>query len=269
MTEQPGANEAEFRLPPDVRCAHHTETSAEALCGRCGDLICELCTVVFEGETYCTTCRAYLQGPSALTAHIPWERRKQLGFFRSIVETCRMVIRDPRSFYRAMEPQGEMTDALLFVVILRGTGTALAQMFIGVAYLIFAAAMGMPEFAIQGGTQLVASPFAYLGAVINAFLMTLLVHFPALLLGARYGFFTTFRMHAYTSAIDIFQAIPIVGPFIVWPWSIYLHVVAFQEVQEMSVGRALVAALAPTLIGIFAAAILIGFMVVVFAMVGF
>lgn len=180
-----------------------------------------------------------------------------------------MVIRDPRGFYRAMPPQGEFTDSLLFVVILRGAGTAVAQLFIGVIYLAIGAAMRSPELAIQGGTQFIAMPFAFLGAALNAFLMSGICHLAAALLGARWGFQTTFRLHAYTAAIDIFQAIPIVGPFIVWPWSIYLHVVAFQEVQELPVGRALVAALAPTLAGVFIGAILFGFVIVIFAMVGF
>ena len=256
-----------IRVPADVFCANHAQNGAASVCYRCGDLICPLCTVVVTDpddealHTFCASCSALIRPPRLVTS-IPWEHRKQIGWWKAAVATTRMVIKDPRGFYRAMPAEGEMGDAVLFVLVLRGTSMAVAQGFFAVFYIILALATQETRWAIQAGTQIIATPFAFLGAIINAFMMAGLLHLVLLLFAPRYGFQTTFRIHAYSAAVDIFQMIPLVGAFIVWPWQIYLHIIAFQEIHELTPTRAIIAALAPTVLGLFIGFAIVGLAVV-------
>jgi hypothetical protein len=66
--------------------------------------------------------------------------------------------------------------------------------------------------------------------------------------GAKEPFETTFRVVSYSSAAEIFNAVPVVGVFVATGWRFYMTLVGLREAHRIGFGKSLAAILLPLLV---------------------
>lgn len=142
---------------------------------------------------------------------VPWERRREFGFWRSIVATVGQVLFSPGAFFTKMDRTGGIKDPLLFSLIV-GTAGIAASMLWGALFvrigLVTLPPQLTPSAALKFNLFLVAlSPPAI---VFSTFALSGLFHFfLGLLIPNRDRFEATFRVVAYANAIYAAALIPL------------------------------------------------------------
>lgn len=183
------------------------------------------------------------EGPQDRSA--PWERRDQLGFFPSLIETWRQACLEPHRFFGRLKSE-DLTSAFLYAWIVSSVG--------GIAGAIVGAAASLPFARWVGETsgfgsviaELLSVPF---GTAIAIWISAALVHLGCLVLGcARNGFEATFRAVAYAQGPMVLSVIPFVGWLAGMVWSTILMVIGVTHLQRTTSGRATAAVVLPGLV---------------------
>ncbi len=191
--------------------------------------------------TNCPACGAPI--PSDV---LHWENRIGKGPLPALMATIRDSLFRPTRLFRAMNPSGPYSWALLYAVIV-GTIGALAG-------LLWHFGLGRlsNELPLMAGAGFVATwvilatpIFVTLGLVVGS----AIVHVCLLLVGgATSGYVATFRAIAYSHAAQLWNIIPMCGGLIAFPWTLVLQVIALREFHRTTTGRALAGVLIPVVL---------------------
>src|SRR5215208_6474327 len=186
----------------------------------------------------------------------------------SFINTVRNVILNPVGFFQGIRRQGDLVNPLIFAVVCALISALLG----GIINLILSPLFATPGDtgeALAGGIagfvfNLILAPIAavaglFIGAAVTHLLVMLLVR------PQHAGFEATFRVGAYSQALQLISWIPIIGPIIAFVWAVVLYVLGLPEVHATTTGRAALVVLIPLAI-VFLLAIL--FLAVIAAIVG-
>ncbi|GEM_PF-5529180 len=110
-------------------CPRHADAAAVGRCERCGDHLCQSCSVFGCSDASCPY--RTLDGGEAWAVAVPWEARDELGMLSAAAHTWRRALFDPWRFYAGMgDPR---PGALLYGALVGGTslGAGFAWLAIG------------------------------------------------------------------------------------------------------------------------------------------
>ncbi len=247
-------------LPEGACCAWHPQARATFVCGRCGNYGCPHCVYgeQEEGRTVCTTC-----GPREA---IPWERRRELGWWKAFWQTTKQASRTPTAFFRAQQleagsvaPIGygalAYTVGQLFwgiqITVLLSVGMAIALAVApsgnsggpsGAALGLIGLAVGLLYGVFIMAMTLFQAPVAALfGIMLSGGLTHLSLY---LMKRTTAGFESTLRAMSYANAAHVYLGIPIVGPFVAMVWVPVVEIIGVRETHKCGTGAATFAVLA-------------------------
>jgi len=232
-------------LPAGALCAVHAEQDAIFICTRCGSYGCADC--VFSdvaGREMCLACST-----GGLAEVLPWERRRDIGWWKAFWRTTRLVLSEPTATFRTPSAEAGIGGPLLYGVLAYTVG----QLIVLVLLVLFMVVMGVALGAATGEAG-IAALFAGYGicivpltlvqvpvyALIGIIMGGGLSHFTLYLMKkATVPFEQTLRAVSFANAphvFDIFQCVSI-------PWVIAAETIAIRETHRVSTGTALVATL--------------------------
>jgi hypothetical protein len=229
-------------------CAVHTDESAAFVCIRCGSFGCAACAFSpLRERTICKTC-----AERGLAEPIPWERRKELGFWKALSQTTRAVCARPTRFFRTPFIADDMGSSLYYGTVMYTLGQALYALTLGLAFLAGGVGLGVAvEQPIFAGVGVGYGVCIFVSIAVQApiyGLMGILLggtcsHGTLVLLkSANASIDMTVRTVAYANGAQIFFAVPCIGylaPF----WVIWLETIGLRELHRISTGKALLATL--------------------------
>lgn len=233
-------------LPAGALCAVHAEREAEYICSRCGSYACEGC--LFSAVPGREMCKACAEG--GLTEVVPWERRREIGWWKAFWRTSKLVLVEPSATFRTPTTEPGIGGPLLYGVLSYTVGQLIVLLLVVLAMLVMGVAVGAATgeagiTALFAGYGLCIIPLTLVQVPVYA-LMGIMMgagmsHFTLFLMKkASAPFDQTLRAVSYANAphlFDIFQCISI-------PWVIAAETIALREAHRVSTGTALVAALA-------------------------
>lgn len=177
---------------------------------------------------------------------LPWDDRRQKGFFSAFIETLQMVLTRPSEAFTVMKREGGFGEPLLYGVIGGSVGAIVAFLFsiLFRSFGMFAdqrnplnamAGMGIGSIGF-----LILAP---LGIVIVLFIGAAIVHLCLMIVGgANQPFETTFRVLAFTQgSTGVLQLIPVCGGLIACVWGIVVNCIGLARAHETDTGRAVLA----------------------------
>lgn len=248
---------------PFVPCRNHEDRATEAICGRCADLVCGLCTVWSDGMPYCPSCivRVRALDVSRPEGYIPWEDRRRLGTLRAAWRTVKLAYSDG-GFYETMPQSGGIADPLLFALLIRSVVVVVYGLLAASVYLIIAAATSDPLMLIQAGAQVFGIFFQCLQAVVILLVACGMIHLAVRVFGGDRGYEQTFRVYAYGRGLDLMELVPIAGQLAAVIWRIIIYARGLTIVQKITSTRALIAASVPFLFILFLWFLVFGLVIV-------
>ncbi|RLA95855.1 MAG: hypothetical protein DRG69_02535 [Deltaproteobacteria bacterium] len=226
-------NEAAKVLPPGTmrcpQCGYLQPVGDE--CARCGVIISKY--------------QLYLQRLKERAARgespPPWEEMGDRGTVSAFLETAKGVLFSPTRFFRGMPADKGLGSPLLFGVVAGTIGGLFPLLW---SYLFSARSMGVDLFSstflILYGVLLPV--FIALGIFVNSGLLHLCL---MLVGGERRGFEATFRVVSYSQAAQLWDLIPLVGPFVSAVYLLVLSIVGLRESHRIGTGRAALAVFLP------------------------
>lgn len=233
-------------VPAGAVCAVHPDTPATATCKRCGSFACNSCAVFDpDGTVICASCVP--KGAAAL----PWEKRRELGFFRAWWQTTKAVMFHPQEALRGPPTDLGYGSPLLFAIVAHTIGAFFAVFwqlaFTGLMFAMTGLGRGevevlLPQVGLQGA-MLVVMPLL---AVVWVFVIAAVLHLCLMMFGgARAGFDATMRVVAYCGATSFCGIVPFLGSTIAAVWFIVAAILGLAAAHGTSTGRSAGAVLLP------------------------
>jgi hypothetical protein len=184
---------------------------------------------------------------------LPWERRRELGFFKAFIDTVVLVITKPMDAFAMMKPEGGMGDPLFFALIGGSFGMIVSMFFqfllqaLGVLGGVQSGAEGASGMACALVMTIIVIPIA---VVLGVFIGSGLVHLCLMMLGgAKRPFETTFRVVCFsTGTTYLFGVIPFLGSYISFAYNVVLEIIGIMRAHPTDGGRAAGAVLLPVVV---------------------
>ena len=203
--------------------------------------------------------------PVAARSGLPWDQRREKGFFNAFVETLLMVLSKPGIAFTAMKREGGLGEPLLYTVIGSSVGAIiyfLLTLFMP-SFMTFGDRHGLAHLAGAGLGSIFIIILVPFFAVIGTFIASAILHLCLMIVGgARQSFETTFRVVCFVGgSIDPLLIIPFCGGIIVAIWKIILYCIGLARAHETDTGCAVVAVLLPVIVccgGAFLLAVMLG-----------
>ena len=242
-------------LPEGARCGLHAAETARFACERCGTFGCGAC--LFGGEPppgvmRVQVCRACAS--EGLSEPIPWERRKELGWWRAFVDTTRLVCLSPERFFRTPSIERGAAGGLFYGVAAYAVGQVLLMVLTGVMIMLGGAVAGAvtEEPVIAGvlagyGCFFVGmSPLILAQAPVQAMLGIVVAgaaeHGTLVLMKrSKVKFEDTLRVVGYAYAPHVWVFVPVCGGLIAWFWMLWCELKAIRETHRCGTDGALLA----------------------------
>lgn len=184
---------------------------------------------------------------------LPWDRRKEKGFFTAFIETLQMILTKPGDAFTAMKREGGLGEPLLYAVIGGSVGGIVSFLFsLGLQSIgIFSDQHN--AFAVMAGMGIGSVAFIILLPVlitIGLFIGSGIVHLCLMIVGgAKQSFETTFRVVAFShGSTGPLQMVPVCGGIIAGIWALVLNCVGLARAHETETGRAVLAVLLPLIV---------------------
>jgi len=183
---------------------------------------------------------------------LPWEHRRERGFFNAFIETLTMVLTRPAEAFSVMKREGGLGEPLIYALIGGCLGGIVSALFsLGFQSIgLFADKnnnlAAMTGMGIGVGTIILLPLFI----VIGLFIGSGLVHLCLMIVGgANHSFETTFRVFAFTQgSAGPLQIIPLCGGLISGIWAIVCNCIGLARAQETDTGRAVLAVFSPLIV---------------------
>jgi hypothetical protein len=197
---------------------------------------------------------------------LPWDHRKERGFFNAFIETLVMVLTKPSEAFTAMKREGGLAEPLIYALIGGCVGGVVSFLFsLGLqSFGLFAD--HHDTFGAMAGMGIGSAAFIVLlplFVIIGLFIWSAIVHLCLMIVGgANQSFETTFRVVAFSQgSTGPLQMIPVCGGFIALVWSLVCNCIGLARAHETSTGRAVLAVLLPLIVccgGVFLVAFMFG-----------
>jgi len=241
----------------------HVGNDETVKCPQCGREF-----VPVEAQRYCAFCGVRLEGPAtrdlrdqsgdfdltkdpqsgvqedapaAAQCYCPWEEQEQLGLSRGLIRTIARSLSSPRSFFAMLPPYSGFALPLLYALILETFGGMMSTLWVLV--------LPPPWLTSSELTREVTISLAFMIpvlAVLGTFASAFVLHGCLVIIGrATESFQATFRVVCYSSAPELMNAIPLLGPFIALIWKLYLVFVGLREIHRATTATILAALLLP------------------------
>jgi hypothetical protein len=181
-------------------------------------------------------------------AGLPWEHRRELGFFKAFFETVSVLLMKPTEAFVLMKREGGLTDPLLFAIIGGSAGTLASMIFqIGLQSLMGIGGGDNVTKFFGTGILILFLVLAPLFLALGMFVGSGILHLCLMLLGgANRPFETTFRVFCYAcGAAYLFSIIPFCGGYITPIYNIVLQCIGIARAHETTTGKAVMAVLLP------------------------
>jgi hypothetical protein len=183
---------------------------------------------------------------------LPWEDRKERGFFNAFIETLTMVLTRPTEAFSVMKREGGLGEPLIYALIGGCVGGIVSALFslgfqsIGLFTDKNNSLAAMTGMGIGFGTIILVPLFI----VIFLFIWSGLAHLCLMIFGgANQSFETTFRVFAFTQgSAGPLQIIPLCGGLISGVWAIVCNCIGLARAQETDTGRAVLAVFSPLIV---------------------
>lgn len=197
------------------------------------------------------------RAPSVAPPRLPWEERDRLGFVEALVQSVRLLVLEPSNAFTRLRPDGDITSPMLFGILISWICLLFSQLWSVVLSSSMRGVFGgmegfeevfrAPSVLALAGTMVVW-PVAF---VVLAFVGAGILHLSLMMVGAmqtsEHGFEGTLKVYIYATVSWFALLIPIVGGLVASLWHVVLLVIGFSAVHRTTQGRALVAALIPTI----------------------
>lgn len=179
---------------------------------------------------------------------IPWEKRLELGLWRSIKQTIRSAIFSPKKIFSYMPVRGGWREPLAFGLLIGSISSMFAFFW---EFMI--SAIGFPN-PLGGISISLSSPITFLSLIflspllvtIDIFISSFIIHlFLLLVKGGKNRFEATFRVVAYSQATRVWSILPFVGSPIGWIWRAIVQIIGLREIHETSYLRVILAFVIP------------------------
>jgi hypothetical protein len=229
-----------------ARCGVHADRDARFTCARCGTFGCADC--LFGGEppagiVRIQVCLACAEG--GLDAPIPWERRKELGIWRALVDTTKLACGQPTRFFRTPAIEKGSGGAILYGVAVYGLAQLLTMVTMGLLLAAGGAVAGVateqPVIAgilgMYGCAFVGFSPF-FVAQGIAQSLMALVIgagasHGTLLLMKrSKVTFEGTLRVMGYSYAPFVWMLLPGCGGMIAYVWMLVIELKGLRETHQ-------------------------------------
>jgi hypothetical protein len=189
-----------------------------------------------------------------LRTEAPWEDRSALGLWQAIYQTVKGVMFSPDRFFSRLNYSRGLREPLAFGLLTGSIGTMFSifwqfLMVSGGLMSIGNAIIGQFTFGLFFLITIVVAPILVIAGI---FVSTAIWHlFLLLLKGADNGFEATFRVIAYSHALQVWGLIPIIGGWISLVWQLIVQIVGLREIHETSYLKVFFAFLIPVAIVLF------------------
>jgi len=176
----------------------------------------------------------------------PWERRKEIGVVRGLIETWKRSVLSPQTFFPTVRPDVPWSEALYYAWIIHAITVAVGLPFVGLG-------MFRPTFPQNFGAdpQVESAMRAFSGGLgVGSLLASLIIyplvvlagagilHLVAMLFGsAPNGYGATVRALCYAAGPNLLGIIPCFG-FLAGLYGLVLAIFGISSLQETSMGKA-------------------------------
>jgi hypothetical protein len=176
--------------------------------------------------------------------YVPWEDLENLGFLQGLFQSVQQSLLSPKEFFSRLPVSGGLLNPLLYALILQTVGTMAGYVSgIAIPNPLF------PQSGLSGGFMVFIGLLIPPIILIGVFLWSALLHASLFLIsGAKEDFEATFRVVSYSSAADLFNAVPVIGGIIALVWKTYLLIVGVREVHGISTARSAAAVFLPLIL---------------------
>ena len=164
---------------------------------------------------------------------IPWELRKEIGFFNALWQTIKLVLLRPGEFFGRLETKKSKYSSALFYYIVYSAVFAVSLIVSLVTKRIDLAAL-----RLSGLAYLLLIPFFI---ALSLYAGAAMLHLFVLLLKGKGGFRATLDVYAYNAATGIFSVIPFVGSAVSVVWAVVVGVIGFKAAHRFSTAKAVLA----------------------------
>jgi hypothetical protein len=184
---------------------------------------------------------------------LPWEHRKERGFFNAFIETLVMVLTRPGEAFTVMKREGGLGEPLIYALIGGCLGGIVSLLFsLGLQSVGFFADRHDP-FAAMAGMGVGSAAFIVLVplfVIIALFIGSAIIHLCLMIVGgANQSFETTFRVLAFSQgSTGPLQMIPVCGGMIAGVWALVCNCIGLARAHETDTGRAVLAVFLPLIV---------------------
>ncbi|HEU0276192.1 MAG TPA: YIP1 family protein [Candidatus Udaeobacter sp.] len=190
---------------------------------------------------------------SAPRSGLPWEHRRERGFFNAFVETLAMVLTKPSEAFSVMKREGGLGEPLIYALIGGCLGGIVSILFsLGLQSVGFFANRH-DTFATMAGVGAGSAAFIILVplfVIIGLFVGSAIVHLCLMIVGgANQPFETTFRVIAFSQgSAGPLQMIPVCGGVISGVWALVCNCIGLARAHDTDTGRAVLAVFLPIIV---------------------
>jgi hypothetical protein len=183
---------------------------------------------------------------------LPWEHRRERGFFNAFIETLSMVLTRPAEAFSVMKREGGLSEPLIYALIGGCVGGIVSFLFsLGFQSIGLFADKNNSLAAITGmGIGFATIILLPLFIVIGLFIGSGIVHLCLMIVGgANQPFETTFRVVAFSQgSAGPLQIIPLCGGLISGVWALVCNCIGLARAHETDTGRAVLAVFLPLIV---------------------
>jgi hypothetical protein len=225
-------------------CAGHSGVPGRAECRSCGRWACAVCAIDRGGEVLCPQCSL---------EQIPWERRAQLGFWRSYLSTLGPSLFDSDRFFARLRSSTSLGAPFSYALLSHYVGLSTISILAGAAALQ-GRVPNLPRTDPEALLISVALFFLISGplGVLSQVMLALITHALLRFLGATRGFRTTLRAVLYGGGATALNA-TLIGALLLIPqvWAALATISAVKQAHQTTFWRASSSVMIPTLAGWF------------------
>jgi hypothetical protein len=258
--------------PPSAFCRKHPGKKAVRTCRKCGDLICEDCSVRLENNFYCTECIRKIQenvsgqafgddkNPPIGESSIPLENAEKDGYIQSFFNTIKKIFLDYARFYDNTGKNSHLRRAAVYGIII--TFIYDFARFLAVNYFGLAtdkASGDLPpilqeiynSYTAPTIRSVILSPLA---SIFGLVILSAIYHAAILIMKGGGKYSTTFKITCYSNSAQIISIIlipvPLLGTLISFIFGIIFITQGCIKLHNLAEGKSIFVALFPTILAV-------------------
>ncbi len=184
---------------------------------------------------------------------IPWDSRRQAGFFKAWWDTLFQSLRWPNEFYARMPVRGGYFEPVLYAVITTMIGVLVSLLWqVPLQLIPLAASHGLMGKLGAGFGMAAIAFFAFLALLflpiflaLGEFIGAAIGHIFVKIMGGQGSYEVTFRVLCFANSSQVFQVVPGLGGIIAMVfWGIQVYF-GYRHAHRMNQTQALVAMFLP------------------------